>query len=124
MQMFPGDEGFEDITVNMSRADIENTFKEYRAWLPTLRSSDGKGLTPKEIQNSIVLRRITATLTGCVDYEFTFASGHHQTGFRYDLSRIDLAHPNARFGFEPKGTLPLTSLAVDTFPRGSYPYAD
>jgi hypothetical protein len=51
------------------------------------------------------------TLVGVVDYKFTFAEGHHQTGFILDLRMRDLKHPNLALGFNVKdGTIPKSRL--------------
>ena len=51
------------------------------------------------------------TLVGCVDYKFTFAEGHHQTGFILDLRKRDLTNSNLALGFDIKeGAIPAARL--------------
>jgi hypothetical protein len=51
------------------------------------------------------------SLVGVVDYEFTFAEGHHQTGFILDLRKKDPRNPNAALHFDvQEGTIPKSRL--------------
>jgi len=51
------------------------------------------------------------TLVGCVDYKFTFAEGHHQTGFILDLRKRDPTNPNIALHFDiAEGTIPADRL--------------
>lgn len=51
------------------------------------------------------------TLVGVVDYKFTFAEGHHQTGFILDLRKRDVANPNIALHFDiQEGTVPRSRL--------------
>jgi hypothetical protein len=54
-------------------------------------------------------------LIGCVDYEFTFAEGHHQTALIYDLHRVDqfAAEGQTVLGAIPlEGTIPEHDLNI------------
>lgn len=51
------------------------------------------------------------TLVGCVDYKFTFAEGHHQTGFILELRKRDVANPNLALNFDvQEGAIPAHRL--------------
>lgn len=62
-------------------------------------------------------------LTGCLDYQFTFKSEHHQTGFTYALSRSDPGniHGNGwSYEFEPMTTIPADKLRLEEQSYGRY----
>ncbi len=51
------------------------------------------------------------TLVGVVDYKFTFAEGHHQTGFILDLRRRSTKNPNIALNFNvADGAVPQSQL--------------
>jgi hypothetical protein len=51
------------------------------------------------------------TLVGCIDYKFTFAEEHHQTGFILDLRKRDPENPNTALAFDvQEGVIPAARL--------------
>jgi len=52
-------------------------------------------------------------LVGCVDYKFTFAEGHRQTGFILNLYHVAQTNPHGTFVFElAQGTFPANTLQL------------
>ncbi|HEV7673268.1 MAG TPA: hypothetical protein VGQ12_01930 [Candidatus Angelobacter sp.] len=68
-------------------------------------------MTHNEIAASVdtsAKKFIQLTIMGCVDYQFSFAEGHHQTPFIYDIKRYDASHANFFMMIDPSmGTLPV-----------------
>lgn len=73
---------------------------------------------------------LSLAVVGCVDYEFTFAEGSHQTGFFFDLVRLDPNEPQLWFfielkegGFELKeGGSQIDHVGFKKDAFGSYAY--
>jgi hypothetical protein len=63
-----------------------------RAWLSSVEMPRFKPLADNTPFPITLL-----TIVGCVDYEFSFDSGHHQTGIIFDLRKNTL-YPRSRFG--------------------------
>jgi hypothetical protein len=69
-------------------------------------------------------RAFMPIVVGCVDYQFTFEGGHHQTGFAYDLVRLDPNYTGAPFIVYAEQVLAPDRLQLDPFPFGDLFYAD
>jgi hypothetical protein len=96
--LFPGETQTHAHNLPISRASI----KEYMEKM----AADIGEEAAKKIGMSFL-----ATLVGCVDYKFTFAEGHHQTGFILDLRKRDLTNPNLALHFDiAEGTIPAERL--------------
>jgi hypothetical protein len=63
-------------------------------------------------------------VVGCVDYQFPFEAGHHQTGFLYEVSRIDPRSPFAPSVIYPGITLKSPNVRLDPYAFGNVFYAD
>jgi hypothetical protein len=100
--LFPGDQTTREAGMSMSPGDIKNA--EYP-------STKGRSF-------------IVPIIVGCVDYQFEFASGHHQTGFIYQLWRLNPAdhfvHGNAIY---PGDNLPVSRMRFEPYAFGGS-YAD
>jgi hypothetical protein len=60
-------------------------------------------------------------LVGCVDYQFSGQTDHHQTGFIYDAHRFDPTMPYARFLIEVGKVVPPEGFVLDkSFLGGDY----
>jgi hypothetical protein len=79
--------------------------EEFNKWM----SETFKTRTPDKLY-------FNPTLIGCVDYRFTFAEGHHQTGFIRNLLK------DGRFGFYiGEGPVPKERLSLPRYPFLSIP---
>ena len=63
---------------------------------------------------------------GCVDYRFEFESGHHQTGFVYELRKSELRNGLLYDRIYPSSNVivPRSVLNLDSWPFGDGFYAD
>lgn len=88
----------------------------------------GMSMTPDEIKSAETKPPkwdkpfIVVLVAGCVDYQFEFERGHHQTGFLYQLWRIDPKDPFNGAATYSGESLPSSSLRLEPYPfGGSYP---
>jgi hypothetical protein len=58
---------------------------------------------------------IVPYFVGCVDYQFSFQSGYHSTGFAYIVSRLDPLQPSHRRLIELGKNLPAHNLLLDRY---------
>jgi hypothetical protein len=95
--LFPGDYAQQNITFSISRPVIEASLEPHSRDL------------------------INLTIVGGIDYQFSFAAGHHQTRFIYDIRRTKPSLPTASFIIQPSiGTLPIEQIRISQhFPVGS-----
>jgi len=82
--LFPGEEATLQHSLPISRGTIEAFNKKQAA----------------DFKLDKVGTSFLPTLVGCVDYKFTFAEGHHQTGFILDLRKRDAQNPNIALHFD------------------------
>jgi hypothetical protein len=70
--------------------------------------------------------RATFFVLGCVDYRFEFETGHHQTGFVYELSKYELRNGVLfdRIDTSPNTVVPRNLLRMEPWPFGDGFYAD
>lgn len=68
-----------------------------------------------EVMRLIGTPMTTIMVTGCVDYQYEFGAGHHQTQFLYE---VDKAGPNGTFlKIDPaEGDLPVSSVVLAVNP--------
>jgi hypothetical protein len=102
--LFPGGQTTKDAGMSMVPADIKNA--EFRP------------------PNTKERPFIVPIIVGCVDYQFEFARGHHQTGFIYQLWRISPADHFANgLRIYPGDNLPTSRLRFESYAFGGS-YAD
>lgn len=85
-----------------------------------------KGVDDLQKEQNVKTRPFLMNLlvVGCVDYQFEFQKGNHQTGFIYSLRRID---PTTNVGFviyPQDGTLTKNVIRFEPWPFGAAFYAD
>lgn len=103
---------------------------EVRVIFPESTSVEGIGdnisdSTIREHQTKIPIEGVyfAPELVGCVDYNFSTALAHHQTGFIYDIRRIEPAHPSAPFVLELGKDLTQDRIRLDRYMfGGDYAY--
>jgi hypothetical protein len=60
-------------------------------------------------------------VVGCVDYQLSFAEGHHQTGFVFNFLRFDSERSNGWITIDPdKGIVPTNQIGLERVIGGSY----
>lgn len=99
--LFPEQKTTRDVGMSISPADITHA----------------ESLLQGAVRPSIFL-----TVAGCVDYQFAFEAGHHQTGFLYTLSRR--GPENASSLVYVGDTLKPENLLFDPYAFGNVFYAD
>jgi hypothetical protein len=100
--LFPSGQTMKDAGMSMAQADIANA--EFRP------------------PNTKERPFIVPVIVGCVDYQFEFKSGHHQTRFLYELYRFE--GKNRAWGrIYPGQNLPVSKLIFEPFAFGGS-YAD
>jgi hypothetical protein len=100
--LFPGGQTTRDVVMSMAQADIANA--EFRP------------------PNTKERPFIVPIIVGCIDYQFEFKPGHHQTGFLYTLYRFEGKNrPGVRI--YPGQNLPVSRLMFEPFAFGGS-YAD
>lgn len=66
---------------------------------------------------------LSVAIVGCVEYEFTFAEGFHQTGFFFDLVKLDPDEPQVWYFIElPEGESRVDHIGFRKDALGSYAY--
>jgi hypothetical protein len=98
--VFPGENLTYDVEIGVEREQIKKTLEKF-------------GATGREWFLPYVV--------GCVDYQFTFEEGHHQTGFIASLYRTTPDNPNSRkIFFVDEGEIPTERLRLDRVFFGGY----
>jgi len=98
--IFPGNETTRNTGVSMVPGDMKDA--EFR--------------DPRPFINPVIV--------GCIDYQFGFKNGHHQTGFVYALYRIDPRYPLSLLRIYLGDTLLAARLHLEPFAFGNGFYAD
>jgi len=89
----------------------------------------GPTISMKEIDSAILPTRqppgryIEPMLIGCIDYRYSFAPEHHQTGFIYNIYRINSADPFHGYAIQVNKTLPISGFRLESYFFGGN-YAD
>jgi hypothetical protein len=97
--LFPGKEYSTGFSGNVSNTEI-----------------DSESFRPPKAPAKYILPLVV----GCVDYQFTFGGGHHQTGFIYSVARFDKTNPIVPFAIKTVDSLPAKELRFDRWLNGFY----
>jgi len=100
--LFPDEEFTQNLGPTISKKEIDGTI------LPFPNTSD---------------RYIAPMLIGCIDYRFSFATEHHQSGFIYNVYRHNPADPFHGYSIQVNKTLPISRIRLENYFFGGN-YAD
>jgi hypothetical protein len=101
--VFPGENLLYDFDLAITREQIKNTLSKF----------GNQAAAGREF--------FVPNIVGCVDYQFAFEEGHHQTGFFGVIHRIEPDHPDSSLiFFVDQGDVPIEQLRFERMFFGSY----
>jgi hypothetical protein len=94
--IFPNDTVMQDVTFNMNRQAVESVRFKY---------VDGDRVVSTDFLSIYII--------GCVDYQFSDQSTHHQTGFIYEIKRLNPTIPGIPLGMSIGQDVPANELVLN-----------